>query len=87
MDPEETFTCKFCFLIVLDPKECYECSSLFCSKCIKEYKDLTGLTKCANCMSENETNFQGNINRLVKNLFENLTFKCPYDDQCSFKGH
>ena len=34
LDPDEIFTCKFCFLIVQDPKECSECSALFCSKCI-----------------------------------------------------
>ena len=37
-------------------------------------------------MSENENNFQGNINRLVKIAFEKLTFKCPYNSECSFVG-
>lgn len=33
-DRDELFSCKFCFLIVLDPLECIECNSLLCSKCI-----------------------------------------------------
>ena len=30
-DQEEIYTCKICFLIIKDPKECSECSALFCS--------------------------------------------------------
>lgn len=37
-------------------------------------------------MTEDESNFQGNINRYVKNGLEKLVFKCPYDEQCKFQG-
>ena len=34
MDPDKIYTCKYCFLIVKDPKECSECNGLICSKCL-----------------------------------------------------
>lgn len=37
-------------------------------------------------MIEEESIFKDKINRHVKSAYEKLVFKCPYDDQCSFKG-
>ena len=31
-------------------------------------------------MVDTEQNFDGNVNRLVKNSIEKLIFKCPYDE-------
>ena len=38
LDPDETFTCKICYEIVLDPRECEECKALLCLNCSLEYK-------------------------------------------------
>ena len=31
---EESFNCSVCFNVVVDPRQCKECESLNCSKCL-----------------------------------------------------
>lgn len=61
LDPDDLYSCKICYDIVFDPKECKNCNALFCSNCIKES------TQCQECGTEIENNFEGNINRIVRN--------------------
>ena len=37
-------------------------------------------------MQVKQDNYQLKIGRIVKNNLDSLIFKCPYNDQCSFKG-
>lgn len=37
-------------------------------------------------MKEDANIFSDKINRMIKDQLYNLIFKCPYDEECSFKG-
>ena len=36
-DEDNYFTCSICLKIILEPKECSDCHSAFCNKCLHQW--------------------------------------------------
>ena len=69
----EDLKCVLCLDIVEEPEKCKACEHFFCAKCIgdwtKEHKD------CPSCRA----NFKkGQTERIVRNMLNDLVFKCKY---------
>lgn len=76
------FVCNICHNVVWEPVECKSCSVLNCSKCIKD--QLNYSKKCPSCRSVYK---MGNINRLLKNQLEKMTFNCTKCEKFYQYGH
>ncbi|CAD8207635.1 unnamed protein product [Paramecium pentaurelia] len=64
--------CVICLQLVVNPKECSQCHTLFCSECIQE-----SLIKNKICPKRCKEDFKvENINRIVKNLISQIKIKC-----------
>ena len=65
---QEDFKCIVCFGIVWDPLQCFDCKTLFCAECIKNWN--RGCPCCkSNCGLEAG-------NRIVRKILSKLKFKC-----------
>ena len=76
---KDIIKCAICFGVVIEPKECKNCNSLFCNECIQEYqKNNSGKGFSLNCPSYmcRKPMLMQPINRMLKNItLERMTFK------------
>ena len=69
------FVCPVCVNVVIDPKECSGCQSLFCKKCIEPWLER-GNNHCPKkCKGNEEVEFK-EVHRFVMNELHELLFKC-----------
>ena len=74
----DRFVCQICQYIVVDPKECSSCESVFCSDCIGQCVRNCCPKKCQG----NDKAKWKQINRHLKNDLNELVFKCQ-DENCA----
>jgi hypothetical protein len=71
-DMVHDITCQICLNIVYpDPVCCGICSQMFCKKCINNW--IRNKNRCPNAHDYKEAQ----VNRLAKNLLENILLTCP----------
>ena len=81
MSNEALYECLICSEILTNNRECKNCATLFCYKCIKEWIEKT--RKCPHCLNQNlsirdEDDFTHfSFNRPVQRLINELEVDCP----------
>ena len=65
-------TCVFCTGIVINAKQCNKCENCFCKDCIAKWKE-----KSNDCPFKCGEIVIGEPSRVVKNILNRITFKCP----------
>lgn len=85
-DRTNHFVCGICTLIVLNPKECHHCNSLFCSDCLDEWTANNDHCpkNCNGTTGLDAVTFK-QINRYVQFDLQNIEFKCKFK-ACGYKG-
>ena len=66
--------CPICFEFPLNPIQCSDCETIFCSYCIN--KSLKNNKKCPECRGNFE---ESKIPRKLRNMIELLEFKCIHN--------
>ena len=70
------FLCSICMEVVVNPKECKQCSTLYCAECIDTWlnSNPTCPKKCPGVADFSS------LNRYARNDLLDLHFKCPISD-------
>ena len=71
---EEIVVCMICQGIVIDPKECNECESHYCNKCLISWSKNSNSLKCP--MKCSNPSFS-DPSRLFKNMISKIELYCP----------
>jgi len=67
-----TFKCCICQDLVMDPKECENCSKLFCHECINEW-----LKNSSQCPNKHIFKMKTVLDEWIKNELNKIYLKCP----------
>jgi len=68
------FLCRICKYVVLQPKECPKCSSVYCHPCQQKYQSERGMWICKECTSKEQVI---EMHRTVREVLDMLVFQCP----------
>ena len=71
----EHFKCCICTKIVLDPKECEKCQTLFCKVCIEKWSKEKRY-----CPLQCPDAKYVKIHKFVNNILMELRFNCPMEN-------
>jgi hypothetical protein len=77
----DDYLCSICSGLVINPKMCSECYTLFCNKCLQS--NLKHKDDCPSCRSQPFESM--NFTKQMKNYLNDIQLKCPLDCDEKFK--